>query len=728
MHTKITRRLLRGTGPLAACLALLLTAPASAEHTVARQWNEQLLRAISLDTARPTVHARNLFHLSTAMYDAWAAYDPTAHGYLHQEKVSAADVEAARNVAVSYAAYNIILHRFVSGPAGVGPGEAETFLDIRLKMLSLGLDPDFASTAGDSPAAVGNRVAQTVIAHALADGAREGTNYNNPPGFEPVNAPLTFDNPGTVMADPNRWQPLHFLGGRIDQFGRPISEATQRHLTPFWGQVTPFAMTPADRSANGVYHDQGPPPQLGTATADQFKLEALELIRCSAQLDPNDGVMIDISPLSRGNSPFASYDHQGYAVNPVTGVPYTPQFVKQADFGRIMAEYWADGPRSTAPPGHWNEIANDVTDAMEALGLPKQIGGAGPTLGKLEWDVKKYFALNGALHDAAIAAWNHKGYYDSARPISMVRYLGQLGQSTDSGLVVDLGGGNLVSTYHPDGLPLESGLVEVVTPATTLPGERHFHLVGHEGKVAVRSWQGAILGVAPFDDPADIAGVDWILAENWMPYQLISFVTPPFAGYVSGHSTYSRSAAEVLTLLTGSPYFPGGLFEHHVEQGSGLDFEYGPSTPLTLQFVSYFDASDQASLSRIYGGIHPAADDLAGRRIGHVVGPAAWAMAMRYFTGVPEPGSAALAAASLAGLATARRRRHLPRSTFQHASNRCLGDRLNHAAVGDQRTNQMRRGHVERGVVHAHSGGRGGDAAPLGDFVRTALLDGDLLA
>ena len=65
------------------------------------------------------------------------------------------------------------------------------------------------------------------------------------------------------MNDPNRWQPLHFLGGRIDQFGRPINESTQRHLTPFWGQVTPFAMTAADRSANGVYHDQGPPRQLG---------------------------------------------------------------------------------------------------------------------------------------------------------------------------------------------------------------------------------------------------------------------------------------------------------------------------------------------------------------------------------------------------------------------------------------------------------------------------------
>src|SRR3954447_3760163 len=84
---------------------------ARAEHTVARIWDEQLLHAISIDTARPTVHARNLFSLSTAMYDAWAAYDATAQQYVHQEKVTVANVDAARKEAISYAAYNVILYR-----------------------------------------------------------------------------------------------------------------------------------------------------------------------------------------------------------------------------------------------------------------------------------------------------------------------------------------------------------------------------------------------------------------------------------------------------------------------------------------------------------------------------------------------------------------------------------------------------------------------------------------
>ena len=332
-------------------------------------------------------------------------------------------------------------------------------------------------------------------------------------------------------------------------------------------------------------------------------------------------------------------------MNPYTGQPYQPEIVKQGDFGRVMAEFWADGPHSDAPPGHWNEIGNYVSDRMDQLAIPKRIGGSGPVVNNLEYDVKRYFAENGALHDAAIAAWNHKGVYDGSRPISFIRYMGGLGQSTDPNLVVDKGGGNFVNTYNPEGLPLEPGLVEVITPETTAPGQRHANLAGHEGEIAVKSWQGAINGVAPFTDPSQIGGVGWILATKWMPYQLSSFVTPPFPGLASGHSTFSRSAAEVLTMLTGTPYFPGGLGEYDIPQGSGLNFEYGPTTNLQLQWATYFDASDQAALSRIYGGIHPSFDDLPGRQIGHIVGPQAWQLAMEYFNGtaVPEPSTFVLA-------------------------------------------------------------------------------------
>ena len=103
-------------------------------------------------------------------------------------------------------------------------------------------------------------------------------------------------------------------------------------------------------------------------------------------------------------------------------------------------------------------------------------------------------------------------------------------------------------------------------------------------------------------------------------YQRPTFVTPPFAGYVSGHSTYSRAAAEVLTLLTGDEYFPGGVGEFKAPMNEFLVFEEGPSVDVTLQWATYRDASDQTSLSRIWGGIHPPADDIPGRKMGIEIG------------------------------------------------------------------------------------------------------------
>jgi hypothetical protein len=141
-------------------------------------------------------------------------------------------------------------------------------------------------------------------------------------------------------------------------------------------------------------------------------------------------------------------------------------------------------------------------------------------------------------------------------------------------------------------------------------------------------------------DGPGASGVDWDWAGFWWPYQRSTFVTPPFAGYISGHSTFSRAAAEVLTLLTGDPYFPGGMGEYHAPQNAFLLFEEGPSVDLTLQWATYRDASDQTSLSRIWGGIHPPADDIPGRRIGARIGTDAFLLAERFFEGEAPAGEA----------------------------------------------------------------------------------------
>src|SRR5439155_10983364 len=85
------------------------------QFSVARLWDEQLLGAIRIDIPKPPAHARNLFHLSVAMWDAWAAFAPAATGYLVREKHSAADTQAARREAISYAAYRLLKYRFPPG-------------------------------------------------------------------------------------------------------------------------------------------------------------------------------------------------------------------------------------------------------------------------------------------------------------------------------------------------------------------------------------------------------------------------------------------------------------------------------------------------------------------------------------------------------------------------------------------------------------------------------------
>jgi hypothetical protein len=169
-------------------------------------------------------------------------------------------------------------------------------------------------------------------------------------------------------------------------------------------------------------------------------------------------------------------------------------------------------------------------------------------------------------------------------------------------------------------------LIELVNPFTAQPGGRHAG-VG-VGQVAVLSWPGQ-----PADPTNQVSGVKWIWAANWIPYQKKTFVTPAFPGYASGHSTFSRSGADVMAAVTGSPYFPEGLSTFTAPSNTFLTFEKGPSQAVQLQWATYFDAADQAGLSRLYGGIHVAADDFNGRQLGAQCGGGAWALARRYFAG-----------------------------------------------------------------------------------------------
>lgn len=578
------------------------------DRSIARRWNEQLLNAIRRDTPRPGVHARNLFHTSAAMWDGWAVYDDTADGVLTTERIdvssmSAAEVQAAREETISYAAYRVLSHRYGKAIGGdVSTACFDAFMG------RLGYDPSDTSTEGDGARAVGNRIGAALVAHWADDGANEANNYADPDDWLPTQPKLVVDLPGTAVDDPTQWQQL-ILAEAVTQNGIPEGSGGRGYIGGHWGAVEPFAMVRPEPGK--PYYDIGEPP---VALDDALVAAAVQVIRRTAWLDVDDGTTIDISPGAIGNNPLGSDSGAGYDLNPMTGEAYAPVMVKRGDFGRVLAEFWADGPASETPPGHWNTLANYVADHDSN---PFKLFGDGEPLDPLAWDVHVYLALNGAVHDAAVSAWELKRTYTSARPITLIRYMGGLGQRSDPA----------GPSYHPEGLPLEPGLIEVITAQTSAAGERHAHLARYVGEIAVRSWRGE-----PGDRDNAIGGVGWIRAKDWIPYQRRTFVTPAFPGYVSGHSTFSRAAAEVLAEVTGSPYFPGGLGHYSFEPGY-LFFEAGPSEPVDLQWATYADAADQAGQSRLWGGIHVVHDDFDGRRVGSLVGKEATALARSFFDG-----------------------------------------------------------------------------------------------
>lgn len=622
-----------------------------AQQSAARIWNERLLAAIRINVPNPPAHARNLFHTAAAMYSAWAAYDTTAIGFVHNEKInplpgSPAAIELARHEAISYAAYRVLRSRF-----SAGAGASTTLSNLDNQLTALGYSTTIAQaaiTTATTPSELGKRVGQAILDWGAIDqfsNVNYPTAYNstvNPnmdvplsvlgtnAAFSP-NMPLGYGIP--ALTNPNFWQPLD-LSTSVTQNGIPITGGSQ----PFVGvqglATWPFSLTRTDPVKPWIDPGVGP-SKLSfdgqTSPSDaEYKQQALGVILASSLL--NDPTEIDISPGAIGNNPLGADTGTGFTVNPVTGLPYSPKIVKRGDYVRVLAEYWADGPNSETPPGHWHVIANQLADNPLTV---KKIGGVGPTVNDLEWDIKSYFAVSAATHDAACAAWALKRYYHGPRPITMIRFMGSRGQSSDPGDV---------NTYDPQGLPLMPDVVEVITPTSTLPGGKHFQIwdvaLGGESagtnyinQIAIKSWPGEHPSNLPAPSIATNQSlVRWMLAKDWLPFQRKTFNTPAFPGYVSGHSTFSRAAAESLAKLTGSIYYPGGFAKKVYPQNS-MQIDLGPSEDIELQWCTYYDAADQAGQSRRWGGIHPSEDDYDGRIVGSQAGKSAFDLAAKYWTG-----------------------------------------------------------------------------------------------
>ena len=394
--------------------------------------------------------------------------------------------------------------------------------------LMVDLGYDSSLTGMDLETAAG--VGNYVSQALLSDRHYDGSNQLN--GYADT-SDYQPTNTWDYINNPELWQPISLDDGAT----------VQQFLTPHWEDVTPFALSSGDEFL--------PPPPKPFLTADgsinpDYIAQTLEVLEYSAEL---------------------------------------------TDREKVLAEYWADGPATVLPPGHWNMFGQYVA-----------------TRDQLSFDdnIKLFFALGNAELDAGIAAWNAKVAYDYVRPITAIQYLSE----------------------H-----------------NLLPEEHDYVRRNAQGKTEIYAWGGPD------------QGAQWIQGSDWLPYQDISFVTPPFGEYVSGHSTFSAAGAEILQRFTGSDAL--GLC--HTELAHSSTFEQKtPNEPVQLCWDTFTAAADEAGISRLYGGIHFNDGDINGRVLGRQVAASVWERSQFYINGgerqsVPEP--AALLGLLFSGLGISRLRR-----------------------------------------------------------------------
>jgi hypothetical protein len=346
-------------------LAVTLFAPAPPQlaraagrpDSIVLQWNAAALQGVRHSRLGPPMVARALAIVHTCMYDAWAAHDRVAVGTQYLAGLRRPPRERTlrhKLEAISFAAYRATVDLF--------PADRESVFDPL--MARLGYDPGNSTTDLESPAGIGNLACAAVLASRHHDGANQlgdepggtpGVPYSDYTGYRPANDPMdltgVFD-PSTVH-DPNRWQPLRY----VDAQGMTVTPA---FVAPFWGQVVPFAMP-----AGAALRSPIGPARNGSVA---YRAQALALLHTSAHL---------------------------------------------TDRQKVIAEYWADGPHSELPPGHWDLFAQYISR--------RDHHGSGQP--GIDTDVKLFFALTNAIFDAGIVAWDDKRAYDSVRPITAIRYL-----------------------------------------------------------------------------------------------------------------------------------------------------------------------------------------------------------------------------------------------------------------------------------------------------------------
>ncbi len=293
--------------------------------------------------------SRALAIVHTAAHDAWAAYDRDAVGTRLSGSLRRPPAERTR--ANKEEAISFAAYR---AAVDLFPGSRSSVFDPL--MATLGFDPGDAVTDTSQPAGVGNVVAQALLEFRHADGANQLGNYVDYTGYVSPNAPMDLLSGGfdpSTVHDPNTWQPLRYR----DASGAVV---TPGFVGAQWQHVTPFAL-----SSSGMLRSPTGPARYGSS---QYRTQADQLLSLSAGL---------------------------------------------TDEQKLIAEYWADGPHSELPPGHWNLFAQFVARRDRH----------GDDEHGIDLDVTLFFALTNAIFDAGICAWDNKCAFASVRPITSIRYL-----------------------------------------------------------------------------------------------------------------------------------------------------------------------------------------------------------------------------------------------------------------------------------------------------------------
>ena len=197
MKCKKLSSLVAGTFMVAALSGL--TGGAAMAATIVTEWDDVALQAIRDVKPGPTIVARSVAIVHTAMFDAWAAYDDRAVGTMLGDTLrrpAPERTDANKHKAMSYAAYVALVDQF--------PTQKAKFDQ---KMLALGYPLSLVANK-NTAAGIGVVAANAVVEFRHSDGANQlgdlapgGVPYADYTGYVPTNT-------HTDLVDPNRW--LHF--------------------------------------------------------------------------------------------------------------------------------------------------------------------------------------------------------------------------------------------------------------------------------------------------------------------------------------------------------------------------------------------------------------------------------------------------------------------------------------------------------------------------------------